>query len=271
MLGHEAVSGAGRVDPATGMLSAQAPGTRQQVVRADTVASTVITAEIPAVPVRRSYGVLLPDGTVWYPGSNKRLPAPWALRMVVWVLILVAALMLAGLIVVLTHPSWLGSLRHTVTAPSATSRTNGAPGAGRGGGSTTPSTTAPASTTSGGGGGGSTSAASCTTAAGGSETCTVPATNYTIVFTTTNRCFMQISQASGGKLLYAPTQPAGLSKGYPVSGATTLKVFSSGASFAIRSGGKTLLKSQPATFNVVYTFQPGTSGAGGTGATSSTG
>jgi hypothetical protein len=248
MLGHEAVPGSGRVDPATGVLGAPPPGTRQQVVHADTVASTVITAEIPAVPVRRSYGVLLPDGTVWYPGSNKRLPAPWALRMIVWVLILVATLMLAGLIVLITHPSWLSSLRHTVSAPSATSKNGTGPGTGA---SSSTQTTASTGSSAPGG----STATGCTSASGGT-TCAVPSNNYTIVFTTTNPCFLQIAQVPSGKLLYAPTQPANQTTGYAVSGTTTLKVFRGGCSFAVNSGGKPAIKSQPAQFNVVYTFQP---------------
>jgi hypothetical protein len=263
MLGHEAVPGAGRVDPATGVLGAHPPGTRQQVVRADTVASTVITAEIPAVPVRRSYGVLLPDGTVWYPGSNKRLPAPWALRMVVWVLILITFLMLAGLVVVLTHPSWLSSLRHTVTAPSAASRTGTGPTGGGGSSSTvsTVNTGAPGSTTSGaggGGGGGGQTVAGCSVGSSG-VTCKVPSNNYTIVFTTTNKCFVQIAQLPSGTFVATPTQNPNQTVNYPVSGTTTLRAFRSGASFAIAVGGKTVIKSQPATFNVLFTFQPASS------------
>jgi hypothetical protein len=252
MLGHEAVPGSGRVDPATGLLGAPPPGTRQQVVHADTVASTVITAEIPAVPVRRSYGVLLPDGTVWYPGSNKRLPAPWALRMVVWVMILVATLMVAGLIVLLTHPSWLTSLRHTVSASKATTgRGNGRVGIG-GSSSSTQTTASTASTAPAG-----STATGCSTTSGG-VTCTVPSNTYTIVFTTTNPCFLQIAHASSGSLFYAPTQPANQTTDYPVAGTTTLKVYRSGSSFSISAGGKTVIKSQSATFNVVYTFRPKT-------------
>ena len=52
----------------------------------DTRGATAITAEIPAVPVAPAYGVLLPDGSIWYPGSKRKLPAPTFLRVIVWTL-----------------------------------------------------------------------------------------------------------------------------------------------------------------------------------------
>jgi hypothetical protein len=85
----------------------------------DTPAGTTITAEIPAVPKGPSYGVLMPDGSVWYPGSKKRLPAPLVLRVCVW--FLAFAVLVAGAIdlVAKFHPSWLSTFRHVVPAASA--------------------------------------------------------------------------------------------------------------------------------------------------------
>lgn len=80
--------------------------------------STNITAEIPAVSAGPSYGVLLPDGTVWYPGSAKRLPAPLLLRVVVWLLAL--AVLLAGLgdLAIRYQPSWANPFRRVATTGS---------------------------------------------------------------------------------------------------------------------------------------------------------
>jgi len=86
----------------------------------DTAAATVITAEIPAVRAGPSYGVLLPDGTVWYPGSKKRLPAPLILRVAVWVLAFAVFLAAAGDFIIRYHPSWVAALRHIVPAQTAT-------------------------------------------------------------------------------------------------------------------------------------------------------
>jgi hypothetical protein len=107
----------------------------------DTTSGTVITAEIPAVRAGPSYGVLLPDGSVWYPGSRKRLPAPLILRVVVWVLAFAVFFAAAGDFIIRYHPSWVAPLRHIVsTQPSATSggRTTStvAPGRGKGKGHT---------------------------------------------------------------------------------------------------------------------------------------
>jgi len=81
---------------------------------AERQSSTSITAEIPAVPAGSSYGVLLPDGTVWYPGSKKRLPAPLLLRVVVWILAFATVLAGAGTFVIYEHPSWVNPFRRIV-------------------------------------------------------------------------------------------------------------------------------------------------------------
>ncbi|MGH9170884.1 MAG: hypothetical protein ACRD0Z_08440 [Acidimicrobiales bacterium] len=98
----------------------------------DTRSGTVITAEIPAVPVGPSYGVLLPDGTVWYPGSKKRRPAPPTLRLLVWIVALAVLLVGISDVIVKLQPSWSNTFRHVVAAPS------NAPGAGNGGGTSAP-------------------------------------------------------------------------------------------------------------------------------------
>ena len=81
---------------------------------ADTRGGTAVTAEIPAVPVAPAYGVLLPDGSIWYPGSKRKLPAPTFLRVIVWTLAFLVAILGAGLIVEHYHPSWLDPVRHVV-------------------------------------------------------------------------------------------------------------------------------------------------------------
>ncbi len=85
----------------------------------ETSSGTIITAEIPAVRAGPSYGVLLPDGSVWYPGSRKRLPAPLLLRVVVWILAFAVLFAAAGDFIIRDHPSWVAPLRHIVT-PQAT-------------------------------------------------------------------------------------------------------------------------------------------------------
>jgi hypothetical protein len=90
-----------------------------------------ITAEIPAVsPVGPSYGVLLPDGSVWYPGSRKRLPAPLLLRIVVWVLAFATLLAGIGDFIVRYHPSWLSAIRRTAPTQTAHQPKTNAPAGG---------------------------------------------------------------------------------------------------------------------------------------------
>lgn len=95
--------------------------------------STSVTAEIPAVPAGPGYGVLLPDGSIWYPGSRKRLPAPLLLRVVVWILALATLLASAAVFVIHYHPAWANPFRHVVTTAGTRSA---------GGGTTAPTTPA---------------------------------------------------------------------------------------------------------------------------------
>lgn len=81
--------------------------------------STVVTAEIPAVPVGPKYGVLMPDGTIWYPGNRKKLPAPLLLRVLVWALAFLVILAAVGDFIVHTHPAWVNPLRRHVPAAGA--------------------------------------------------------------------------------------------------------------------------------------------------------
>ena len=104
------------------MIAPQSSASGHQYTQAsEATNSTVVTAEIPAVPAGPSYGVLLPDGSIWYPGSRKRLPAPLALRIVVWALAFLVLLAGAGVFIIHSHPGWVDPLRHHI--PTATSPT----------------------------------------------------------------------------------------------------------------------------------------------------
>jgi hypothetical protein len=90
--------------------------------------SPVVTAEIPAVPAGSGYGVLLPDGSIWYPGSRKRLPAPLPLRVAVWTLAFLVLIAAAADLIIRTHPSWVDPLRRHVNPALSASLAGGTPG-----------------------------------------------------------------------------------------------------------------------------------------------
>ena len=236
-------------------------GMRPDVVHADTAGSTVITAEIPAVPMDRSYGVLLPDGTVWYPGSNKRLPAPWPLRFVVWVLALVLLLMLSGVAVVRWHPAWLAPLRHTVgsapladvtpshistpagsrtktsvvtTDSSAFKQTGSTPQVGHPFGNPSAPGTAYAT-----------------------ATYEVPATTFQLGFTTAHDHAVSVGVTTPtGQNLYGATQPGGITHMITVSGsAAWLQGFAGGATVTVYVNNKSVGKINVA-YSVIYKFDP---------------
>ena len=87
---------AGRPDavPATSRAAVTSlePSTEWPSGAPETRGQTAITAEIPAVPVSPAYGVLLPDRSIWYPGSKRKLPAPTFLRVMVWALAFLVAI-----------------------------------------------------------------------------------------------------------------------------------------------------------------------------------
>jgi hypothetical protein len=107
-----------------GLDVARAPGVR------DTVSGTRITAEIPAVPAGPSYGVLLPDGTVWYPGSKKKLPAPPLLRVLVWIVAFAALLIGIVDLIIRYEPGWTNTFRHVVATSGIANPPGGSTAAG---------------------------------------------------------------------------------------------------------------------------------------------
>ncbi len=92
---------------------------------AESSSAPLVTAEIPAVPASSDYGVLLPDGSIWYPGSRRRLPAPLLLRLVVWILAFATLVVAAGDFVIHFHPNWVNPLRNVATTTSPSVATGG--------------------------------------------------------------------------------------------------------------------------------------------------
>lgn len=215
---------------------------------AETRGGTQVTAEIPAVPTAKSYGVLLPDGSVWYPGSKRKLPAPLALRVVVWSLAFLVALGLVALVIEHAQPDWVNPLRRM--APSATA---GVPGSG-GSGSTTGTTSQVPATMS----------VTSTSANGTSYSVpTDPKIPYVITIKTAQRCYVVAVGEPFGQQLLNATIPADSSHSIYVTGSASLHVAAGGASLTVTvSGGRVvgtipLLKDFPYPYN--YTFSPATS------------
>ncbi len=212
-----------------------APGTsatRRRSAVGETGTSTVVTAEIPAVPSGPQYGVLLPDGSIWYPGSRRRLPAPLVLRVVVWALAFLVLIAAAGDFVIHSHPAWVDPLRRIVS-PAAATR----PGSHRATGGTTAGTTA-------------------TSAVGLKETTPAPAgmppktTSYTVagvssfqvVVKTTQVTYVQAYQLvngrdSGSPIFLGDLQP-GVTQAISASGPVDVQVAAGGATVSVRSGGR---------------------------------
>ena len=208
-------------------------------VATETRGATAITAEIPAVPVAPAYGVLLPDGSIWYPGSKRKLPAPTFLRVMVWALAFLVAIGGAGLIVEHYHPSWLDPIRHVV----------GPPGVLAGGGSPT-STTQPAT--------GSQSNKMEVTARGfRSVTYSVPAAPFVLTIKTTQRCYIQVKSLASGSFLFNSTLALGADQQVTVpSGSATLEAYAGGSSLSVSVQGTQVGTVSKLGYAVVYRFNP---------------
>jgi len=227
----DAVSATGRTAVTPSGPNAEWPDARAP----DTRTGTAITAEIPAVPVAPSYGVLLPDGSVWYPGSRRKLPAPTVLRVLVWLLALLVAMSGAGLVIEHVHPSWMDPFRHVVGAPGTLSTI---------GGST--------STSSTGSGSGMMRETSQTAT---SATYSVPGAPYELAIKTTQRCDVLVKSSSGA-VLFSSTLGADVTQTVNVqNGPATLQAFAGGASLSVSYNGKTVGTIDKVRYAVTYNFE----------------
>jgi hypothetical protein len=206
----------------------------------ETRGATAITAEIPAVPVAPAYGVLLPDGSIWYPGSKTKLPAPTFLRVTVWALVLLVAICGAGLLFEHYQPSWLNPIRHVVGPPGVLPPTGTGAGSG-----THPATTVPSGNFR-------------ETAHGSnSATYSVPGAPYELTIKTTGRCYIQVKSLTTGTFLFDNTLGAGVMQ--PVSvpaGSATVEAFAGGSSLSVSVSGKQVGTIAKLGYAVIYRFNP---------------
>lgn len=207
---------------------------RRYDVSPETSTGTTVTAQIPAVPVGPHYGVLLPDGTIWYPGSKKRLPAPLLLRIVVWALAFLVLLAAAGDFVIHSHPTWVDPLRRTVPAAGGTSSFS------------TSNTTSSSKSAS------PTHSAATGLAVASPQPAGIPAytTVYTIKGTSSYQVTVKATEVSwvqaytltngidtGSPLFSGDVQP-GQTETISAKGPVDLEIAAAGATVAVQSGGK---------------------------------
>jgi hypothetical protein len=206
----------------------------------ETRGATAITAEIPAVPVAPAYGVLLPDGSIWYPGSKRKLPAPTFLRVIVWTLAFLVAIGGAGLVVEHYHPSWMDPIRHVVGPPGVLTP---------GGGSGPTATTLPSAQSSG--------KMLETAHSLNSVTYTVPGAPYVLNIKTTQRCYLRVVSIASGASLLNNTLAAGASQAVVVAGGSaTVQAYAAGASLSVSVQGTEVGAIAKLLYGVSYRFNP---------------
>ena len=203
------------------------------------------TAQLPVVGAPRggrSAPVRGPERAAWAPGAAPRLPAPFLLRLGVWLLFAALLVALAGLAVEHVHPTWLDFARKT--QPSLVS-VPGAP-------TTTQGPTTPKGTTPGGFHEVSSSASGSVYATGTSS--------YALVLTFAHPVWTIVASPAGSQkfLVEQTLQPSASPKTVQVSGSASVILSASTESLAVTSGGKTLgtIPSPRASAKYTYTFRP---------------
>jgi hypothetical protein len=187
--------------------------------------------------------VLLPDGSIWYPGSKRKLPAPTPLRVIVWTLACLVVISGAALVVEHFQPSWLNPIRHVVGQPGVLA--GNSPGSGTGthpnGTGSTPSSNKLQQTAQG----------------FNSVTYSVPAAPYVLTIKTSQRCYMQVKSLPSGALLLSQTLGAGVTQSITVTASSaTVEAYAGGSSLSVSVNGHSVGTIAKLGYAVVYRFNP---------------
>ncbi|MDA8292367.1 MAG: hypothetical protein M0Z33_11925 [Actinomycetota bacterium] len=203
-----------------------------------------ITAEIPVVsggrhrrPARGS--------DEWY--ASRRRSAPYAVRLVVWLLFFVLLVALAGRAVEHYHPAWLDFLRNTTRTSSGTASTGGEKGH-RTASRPSSSTLAP------------TGFRLLSSGAHGA-TYSVPSPRYSVVVTTSTPSWTEVATPAGSTTYrYAETVLPGASpKAFAVTGSSTVVLAHTVTSIGVEIGGRTVGTISTPRVGYPYSFRPAAS------------
>ncbi|MCL5047183.1 MAG: hypothetical protein M1374_00045 [Firmicutes bacterium] len=196
-----------------------------------------VTAEIPQVQPKEVYSLQLPLS----PGARrhqKRKPAPFAVRALVWFLVFLVLLGLGGIWIEHVHSGWFASLRNTVSGTGTTqSRSTGR--------QTTGSQVKQ-------------KIAYGTVAYGkNEETIAVPISGYDINIVVDKPCWVKIySPAGSSNILFEQVLPASQgTKTLQITGSSRVTFGAVPVSFSITSGSTTVFKlSSPKVLPFQYIF-----------------
>lgn len=210
------------------------------------------TAEIPVVGGaragwatgarhERAYSVELPDGTTWY-GTSKRLPAPFALRLAVWLLFFLLLVGAAGLAVEHEHPSWLQFLQNTPSNAAAAANS----GPGRGG--------TPTSAADGQAGGGFRLVSEKT----GAVTYATGTDSFTIVLSFDHPVWTVVASPAGSKTFLVETvlAPSASPKRIAIQGSASVELSAASESISVTANGHKLGTVTDPKIETLYSFVP---------------
>ncbi len=170
--------------------------------------------------------------------ARRRRRAHWTLKLATWVVALLAAVAVAGVVVQQRDPRWFAQhhlLR--VTAPGGAPVAAPAPPATR---ARTPTSAVVVPT---GGGGGATSAAY-----------TVAARRFTLRLATTAPCWVQVSSPASINPVFQGVLPAGSTTSYPTNQSLTVQVGASAVQLVVVVGGRSVFTTTPSNAPFTYSF-----------------
>lgn len=201
------------------------------------VPSAVITGELPVTSLPPYARGARGDGSEddWYRSHRNRLPAPVAVQFVVWVLFFALLIALLGLSVVYVHPTWVSFLRN-VTSESRP---------------LTPPTTTPTVAASK-----ATFGLEASTAK--NATYSVPVSSYTIVVTTSQKCWVEVkSPANATIYVFAKTiAPPAKQASVSVKGSSAVLTGSRAVSIEILNNKKVIGVILSPKSEFTYSFLP---------------
>lgn len=219
-----------------------------------TFGATEATAEIPVVRVpgaRARPPVELADGSVWYPGVSRRLPAPFLLRLLVWLLFSALLLGLGGLAVDHWHPGWLSFLRRTTAGAPARAALPGGGAPSSGG---RPGTGSTGSGSAGSGLGGLRLVSSNASV----STYDLRAASYHLVVSFPRRTWVRIASPAGSTNdVVAQTFPGSASPvRVPITGSAEVYLGATTTSIAVVANGQTVGTVAAPAVGHYYRFEP---------------
>ncbi len=171
--------------------------------------------------------------------ARRRLRAPALLKAMTWVAAGLVAVVIAGLAIYVSKPTWLAQAHILKVSQHGGTTASGSSGSSAGGTSGHAKAVVVAGAT-----------------AGGSASYTVSASHFAVALTTSDRCWVQVTSSASSVPLIEGVQPAGKIVSFPANGTMTVEVGNTAVVVAVVVNRRTVFLDTPHTTPFTYTFAP---------------